>query len=166
MTYTQADRDLMNGHPLLRDRWEWLNEYLRSQGHSMLVVEVFRSNERQGWLYGAGRTPEAMKLKRLPPYWARPEEPRVTNAWSSSTSAHGLMIDGRPAAAALDVVPVGRDGKPFTADDPWDEFVATIAKVGPRYGLVHFHAPGKAVWDRPHLQLIEWSDRHRRLVWV
>lgn len=162
---TRADTDLRRGHPLLRERWARLERLLREEhGMACRVIEVYRPEGRQRWLYGAGRTAQDLIQKGIDAAYARPSEPRVTNAWSAATSAHGWMEHGEPAAAALDVCPVGRDGRPYTADDPWDEFVRLIAALGPGIGLVHFHGK-KGVWDRPHLELYpEWSNREHRLV--
>lgn len=162
--WLQANHASEFWHPFLKWRWPRLKDFLLSKGYPTREIEGYRSNERQAWLFGAGRTGEQLVLRGLDPRLARPAEPRVTNAWSSSTSAHGWKVAGKPAAGALDVCPVGNDGKPYTKDDPWEIFVALIAQYGPSYGLVHFHAPGKAVWDRPHLQLVEWSDSQHRII--
>lgn len=162
---TKPDRDLNKGHPLLRFRWPILKKELEGQ-HGIITMEneIYRPDERQQYLYGGGRTPEALIEKVVNIAFARPSEPIVTNAWSARTSPHGWTINGQPAAAAIDVVPVGNDGKPWTKDDRWEELVEVIAKIGAMFGLMHFHAPGKAVWDKPHLQLVEWSDREHRLI--
>jgi hypothetical protein len=152
-----------------------LREALETQHGIVLVVnEVYRPEPRQQWLYGAGRPAELLLSRNIPIEWARPTEPIVTNAWSAATSAHGYTLvppyTGEtppallPAACALDVVPVGADGRPWTVDDRWDEFVQRVAEIGSRIGLIHFHAPGKAVWDKPHLQLVEWSDTQHTLL--
>lgn len=156
--YTRPDRDLAKGHPLLQERWSRLRAELEDRGFPMFVNEVYRPDLRQQWLFGAGRSAPELAARGINPAFSRPSELRVTNAWNCHTSAHGLAIDGRPAAAALDVVPVGSDGKPWSKDDPWDAFVAILAAIGPGFGLVHFHSRAKEVTDRPHLQLVEWSD--------
>jgi hypothetical protein len=161
---TRPDRDLAKGHPLLQARWPVLLERLVAEGFPMMVNEVYRPELRQQWLYGAGRSAFQLAGQGISAAFARPAEPRVTNAWSAKLSAHGWTIANVPAAAALDVVPVGADGKPWSRDDPWDAFVALLARIGPSHGLVHFHSPGKGVWDRPHLQLVEWSDRDHRVI--
>lgn len=158
------DRDLKKGHPLLQERWPLLEAFLRDEhGMNTRVNEVYRPELRQMWLYGAGRTQRQLMDLGIPNGLARPTEPRVTNARSARLSAHGWTIGTTPASAAIDVVPLGLDGRPWTKDDPWDEFVRLLAVHGPQVGLVHFHSPGKGVWDRPHLQLVEWSDRTHRV---
>lgn len=170
--YTRADRDLGKGHPVLQQRWTALKGRLLTEGYPMWENEVYRPELRQQWLWGAGRSVNDVVAKGLPHSFARPLERRVTNAWSARLSAHGctrtiLIEDGEekivPAAAAMDLVPVGKDEKPWTPDDEWTPFVVLLATVGPEYGLVHFHAPGKEVSDKPHLQLVEWSDRDHTL---
>ena len=157
----RPDRDLLKGHLLLQERWPKLLRRLTQDGFAMMLIEVYRPDTRQQWLYAQGRTPEACAIKGIPTQWARPGS-IVTNAWSAKTSAHGWTSEGEPAAAALDVVPVGADGKPWTIDDPWDAFVSAIARYGAEVGLVHFTSRGK-VTDRPHLQLREYSDLTHRL---
>ena len=133
----RPDRDLSKGHPLLQDRWPTLLRLLTGQGFMMMVNEVYRPEERQQWLYAQGRTAEQCVAKGIRADWARPGK-IVTNAWSAATSAHGYTLMGEPAAAALDVVPVGPDSKPWSADDPWDAFVGLLSRIGPQVGLVHF----------------------------
>jgi len=171
------DRDLKKGHPLLVQRWTALQPALEQKlGCPVIVWECYRSDQRQGWLYGQGRNHKHMIAKGLDPSWARPGLV-VTNAWSAKTSAHGHLSphgehvfpavraawpDGVPASCALDVVPLGADGRPWTTDDPWTAFSALsdepLDALVKQYGLIHFRAPGKQVWDKPHLQLMEWDD--------
>lgn len=162
--FTQADPDLDKGHPLLVERWGWLEKRLRDKySFKMQVIEVYRPELRQQWLYGQGRTVGQLQPHGISFAFARPRLKIVTNAWSARVSAHGTTRkDGGlvlAAAAALDVVPVGLDRVPWTDDDPWDAFVIALAVEGPTFGLVHFHSRRKEVTDRPHLQLYpEWSD--------
>lgn len=159
----RAITDLTTGHPLLQERWPPLHDELETllQGR-VRVIEVYRYNQRQQWLYGQGRNKAECKAAGVPENYARAGN-RVTNAASSLTSAHGWTREVRkgvyvPAAAALDVVPLGNDGLPWTKDDPWLEFIDMVKDLVPLYGLHHFSKPGKQPWDKPHLQLVEWSD--------
>lgn len=162
---TSPNRDLALCHPLVQARWPALQAHLRFRyDMRMFLNEGYRSDERQMFLYGKGRTAEQLVAAGLDPMYAQPGEARVTNAKNASKSAHGWAVNGKPAAAAIDVVPLGADGKPWTKDDPWDQFVLAIAEEGAHFGLVHFHSPGKGVWDKPHCQLVEWSDREKRLL--
>ena len=167
MDLSQPDRDMGKVHPVVRQRWFALLPDLEQMlGCHVLMNEGYRSDERQGWLYGAGRTRDVLDKLGVNPDWARPTELRVTNAWTARLSAHGWMVNGVPASAALDVVPLGADGKPWTTDDPWGKFVMLTTDTGilaAKHGLVHFHAAGKMVWDRPHIQAVEWSDARHQL---
>jgi len=152
-----ADADLTKGHGLLQLRWPKLDARLRKVGLECRIIEVYRPDARQQWLFGQGRTATELEAKGIDPRYARAGA-IVTNAWSALTSAHGWTEGGKPAAAALDVDPVGVDGRPWTPDDPWDEMVSEVASCAAQSGLVHFMTQGK-VRDKPHLQLVEWSDR-------
>lgn len=169
------DADLVRAHPLLRARWERLQpELARRLSCSVIAWECARSDERQGWLWGQGRSADAVLARGLPPAWARPGA-IITNAWSARLSAHGFRLNRGtadtplwvPASCGLDVVVLGADGRPWSADDPWDQFVALTQDGGALsgFGLIHFHAPGKQVWDKPHLQPPEWSDVTHTLEW-
>lgn len=161
----QPDRDLTKAHILVQGRWPVMRKELETQhGLAIIINEVYRPDVRQQWLFGAGRSRDELVAKGINPDWSRPTEKVVTNAWSAKTSAHGWEENGRPASCALDVVPVGADGKAWTPDDRWDDFLRAVEDVGRKIGLVHFHAPGKQVWDKPHLQLFEWSDALKQLV--
>lgn len=164
-------------HPLVVARWGILQPALeRALRCRVRAAEGYRPDERQQWLYAQGRTAAQLKAKGIDPLFAR-TGPIITNAWSAKTSAHGFTLlppytgeqptEELPAACALDLDVLGADGKPWTKDDPWDEFVVLTSDGGllASIGLVHFHAVGKAVWDKPHIQLIEWSDvTHNLLV--
>lgn len=159
---TRPNRDWAFAHPGLHPRWLALGKWLAVERLFCLEEEIYRPDARQGYLWAQGRLPADCEAKGLNPGWARPG-PIVTNAWSSKLSAHGFLLAGNPAAAAIDVVPTGPDLRPWTADDPWDEFVSAVAHYGAKVGLIQFHAPGKQVWDKPHLQMAEWSDRTHTL---
>jgi hypothetical protein len=158
------DRDPAKWHPLLRERWPKLAGRLLAAGIRTMIWEGYRSGQRQAWLYGQGRTPEDLRLVGVNPGYAR-SGGRVTNAYSARLSAHGWELpDGTPAAAALDLVPIGPDGRPWSLDDRWIDFVQFVAISTAETGLRHFSKPGKPPWDRPHVQLVEWSDPLHRLV--
>jgi hypothetical protein len=153
------DTRLELGHPLLQLRLPLLEDLLRTKyGWATRRIEIYRPELRQQWLYGAGRTVGELAPHGISAAFARPTEPRVTKAWSATVSAHGFRFGAQPASCAVDLCPLGADGRPFTRDDPWEAFVRAMAIEGPAIGLVHFHAPGKDVWDKPHLELLEWSN--------
>ncbi len=163
--YARPDRDWSKAHPLLLPRYLALVIALPSE-LGLWVNEIYRSDDRQRWLYAQGRTADQCSQRDVDPAWARPG-PIVTNAWSAATSPHGFLLNGLPAAAALDVVPLGADGRPWTRDDDWALFVQLTtdpSSIGGQIGLVHFHRPGVAMWDQPHLQLREWSDSQRTVI--
>ena len=162
-------RDLRTAHSLVVERWERLLPLLEAAGFKMLVNEVYRPEERQQWLFAQGRTPDECKRYGVPVKYARAGA-KVTNSWSAKNSAHGWTQNvggGKVAAAAcaIDVVPLGADGKPWSKDDPWDAWYTFVSQPDIKaIGLVHFTKPGKKPWDMPHLQLREWSDKLKRLV--
>lgn len=162
--YRKPDNRLELAHPLLQARLPELERQLLDKyGWHTQRIELYRPEIRQQWLYGASRTGAALAEHGITAAFARPREARVTNAWSARVSAHGYLLGTTPAAAAVDLCPVGADGRAFSRDDPWEEFVRAMALEGPAIGLVHFHSPGKAVWDKPHLELLEWSNREHTM---
>ncbi len=70
--------------PRFRQKVERVLERMRLKGHSCLVFESVRTNERQAWLYGFGRTWEDAKPRG-----------RVTNAPTAEDGLHfyGLAVD-------------------------------------------------------------------------
>lgn len=164
MSVQTPDRDFSKAHPLLRQRWGQLGGLLFAKIGKTMVWEVYRSDARQAWLYGQGRTANELVAVGLDPALARPGL-KVTNAWSAKLSAHGWTLDdGTPAACALDLVPLGKDDQPWSKDDPWDDMVRVVAEESAKCGLRHFHKAGKAPTDKPHVQLVEYSDALHRLV--
>jgi hypothetical protein len=162
-------RDIRLAHPLVQQRWAVLEVKCMEAGFAMFLNEVWRSDTRQQWLWAQGRTSQECMRQGIPSKFARPGDV-VTNSTRASNSAHGWMVSGGvgrliPAACAIDVVPVGRDGKPWTKDDAWNTWYEFISQPEIKaLGLVHFSKPGKKPWDMPHLQLREWSDKIKKLV--
>jgi len=179
MTYVfegeKANVDPALWHPLVVQSWAQLAPVLEEQlGVKVAVFEGYRPDARQRWLYGQGRSAVQLAKVGLDPSLSQPSLPIVTNAWSAKTSAHGYVLpmctadwpDGVPASLALDIMIFDAAGKQWANDAPWDQFVALTEDNGAltQYGLVHFHSAGKAVWDRPHLQRVEWSDAVHNLL--
>lgn len=164
-----AMRDLRLAHPLVQTRWTRLKAELQKAGFVMFVNEVWRPDLRQQWLWAQGRSAADCSRQGIPVKFARPGA-IVTNSTRASNSAHGWLVSTGvnrliPAACALDVVPLGADGKPWTKDDPWDSWYTFISQPEIKaLGLVHFSKPGKKPWDLPHLQLTEWSDKNKKLI--
>lgn len=159
----RADPDLTKGHLLLQQRAPIWERAAADAGYAVQRIEVYRSDDRQRWLYAQGRTAADCRSRGVNPLWARPG-PIVTHAWSAKTSAHGFTNpDGTPAACAGDYAVLGPDGKPWTADDPWVEFMRWCLANEQFYGLRHFGPPLHPVTDQPHLQLVEYNDTTGRL---
>lgn len=166
---SRSVRDLTTGHPELQRRWAALKAWLLAHGFAdgILEIEVYRYEARQQWCFGASRVADVIVRYGCPARYARPNDPWLTNAYSAATSAHGVTrrdpVTGLivPASAAIDCAPVGPDGRPFTKDDPWPEFVAAVKTAN--LGLRHFTDARGHVKDQDHLQLDEWSDSLHRL---
>jgi hypothetical protein len=159
---TTPNRDMAFAHPWLRSSVARLQSVLELRGYPTKIIEVFRYDLRQQWLFGAGRTAAQCAIRGVGEHLARPLAKVVTNAWSAATTAHGHIeqLGGAwvPASCAVDIVPVGADGIPFTADDPWDDFTGTLEADANACGLRHFRNSAGHVSDLDHLQLSSWND--------
>jgi LAS superfamily LD-carboxypeptidase LdcB len=119
----------------------------KQAGYGRLVrLEQFRTRERQGSLYGQGRTYLQLRLAGIPKAdatkWANPKLPRVTNA-KPSTSMHeyGLAVDFK-----IDNYPhYEKRGKKVV--DHWQ----TIADIAKRAGL-EWGGDYKRIKDYRHFQ--------------
>lgn len=111
-----SSRKLTDLHPLMQPIVTRLLANARAAGIDLLVTCTYRSNAEQAALYAIGRT----KPGRI-----------VTNAKPGS-SYHNTTKDGKPAALAVDVVPL-RGGKPvWSASDPvWKK----VGEMGEKVGL-------------------------------
>lgn len=111
-----SSRKLTDLHPQMQSMVTRFLANARTAGIDLLVTCTYRSNEEQAALYAIGRT----KPGRI-----------VTNA-KPGRSTHNNTLDGKPAALAVDVVPL-RDGKPvWSASDPvWKR----VGEIGEKVGL-------------------------------
>lgn len=111
-----SSRKLTDLHPQMQPMVTRFLANARTAGIDLLVTCTYRSNEEQAALYAIGRT----KPGRI-----------VTNA-KPGRSTHNNTLDGKPAALAVDVVPL-RDGKPvWSASDPvWKR----VGEIGEKVGL-------------------------------
>ena len=111
-----SSRKLTDLHPLMQPMVTRFLANARAAGIDLLVTCTYRSNEEQAALYAIGRT----KPGRI-----------VTNA-KPGRSTHNNTLNGKPAALAVDVVPL-RDGKPvWSASDPvWKR----VGEIGEKVGL-------------------------------
>lgn len=111
-----SSRKLTDLHPQMQPMVTRFLANARTAGIDLLVTCTYRSNEEQAALYAIGRT----KPGRI-----------VTNA-KPGRSTHNNTLNGKPAALAVDVVPL-RDGKPvWSASDPvWKR----VGEIGEKVGL-------------------------------
>ncbi len=111
-----SSRKLTDLHPQMQPMVTRFLANARAAGIDLLVTCTYRSNEEQAALYAIGRT----KPGRI-----------VTNA-RPGRSTHNNTLNGKPAALAVDVVPL-RDGKPvWSASDPvWKR----VGEIGEKVGL-------------------------------
>lgn len=111
-----SSRKLTDLHPQMQSMVTRFLANARAAGIDLLVTCTYRSNEEQAALYAIGRT----KPGRI-----------VTNA-KPGRSTHNNTLNGKPAALAVDVVPL-RDGKPvWSASDPvWKR----VGEIGEKVGL-------------------------------
>lgn len=111
-----SSRKLTDLHPQMQSMVTRFLANARAAGIDLLVTCTYRSNEEQAALYAIGRT----KPGRI-----------VTNA-KPGRSTHNNTLNGKPAALAVDVVPL-RDGKPiWAASDPvWKR----VGEIGEKVGL-------------------------------
>ena len=111
-----SSRKLTDLHPQMQPMVTRFLANARAAGIDLLVTCTHRSNEEQAALYAIGRT----KPGRI-----------VTNA-KPGRSTHNNTLNGKPAALAVDVVPL-RDGKPvWAASDPvWKR----VGEIGEKVGL-------------------------------
>lgn len=146
MSVSKMDRSLKHLFPPFREDILRLIEQLRdATGEPWTVVEGFRSNARQLWLYASGRT--------------RPG-PVVT--WMRSPTWHGTGI-------AVDIAPTrvltrGYRGIP---DSHWHTLRRLYSQ--PRFGLKNNVPLNNPAWGRgdfQHVQLTDHSLRLRSLQWV
>jgi hypothetical protein len=164
MDVTRADPDLAKGHSLLQQRLPPWEQAAAGAGFRVQRLEVYRPDARQAWLYGQGRTPEALQAVGLDPALARPGQ-IVTNAWSAKTSAHGYTIQPNetPAAAGADYGVLDSAGKLWAADADWPGFMVWCLANEQQYAIRHFGPPLHPVTDQPHVQLVEYNDHTHQL---
>lgn len=129
-----ASRKLTDMHPDVRPLAEQFLASAESEGIDVLVTCTHRSNIEQAQLYALGRTVKGKV---------------VTNA-KPGESLHNVMLKGKPAARALDVVPMVL-GKPmWDADHPlW----AALGRIGKACGLKWAGDWRGKMREKPHFEL-------------
>ena len=143
-----SSRKLTDLHPLMHPMVTRLLANARAAGIDLLVTCTYRSNAEQAALYAIGRT----KPGRI-----------VTNA-KTGRSNHNTTQNGKPAALAVDVVPL-RSGKPVwgvngdgidnnPADDLTDdlELWQKVGEMGEKVGLEWAGRWSGNIREFPHFQ--------------
>lgn len=112
---------------------------IKAKGVTPLVIETYRTRERQNYLYGQGRTRTQCLAVGVPAAYARPGATQVT--WTLN-SIHCLK-------KAVDVIPV-RKGKAIwnAADQDTQTIIAVMEKYGFEPGANWSKSP-----DSPHFQV-------------
>lgn len=126
-------RRLADLHPALQLPAEQFLGDCADAGYDVLVTCTYRSNAEQAAAYAQGRTVPG-KI--------------VTNA-KPGQSLHNTTLHGKPAAQALDVVPL-RFGKPVwdSKDPAWQ----AIGKIGEANGF-EWAGRWKRMREFPHFQM-------------
>lgn len=111
-----SSRKLTDLHPQMQPLVTRLLANARAAGIDLLVTCTYRSNEEQTALYAIGRTKPG----------------RIVTRAKAGQSKHNYTLNSKPAALAVDVVPL-RDGKPiWSASDPvWKQ----VGEIGEKVGL-------------------------------
>lgn len=148
---TPAYRDhLLNDprvHPTARTLFQAVLKELREAGYPAVVVEVYRSPERQKQLYAQGRSDDALRkagytaqeiaAARTAGHTA--VKPIVTYKMTSGMHGNGRAMD---IAWLI-------DGKlSYNAPDSWWQAYGRIAK---KYGLI-WGGDWKKIVDKPHVE--------------
>lgn len=112
---------------------------IKAKGATPLVIETYRTRERQNYLYGQGRTRAQCLAAGVPAAYARPSLAQIT--WTLN-SIHCLK-------KAVDVVPV-RKGKAIwnAADKDTKIIISVMEKYGFEPGVNWTKSP-----DSPHYQV-------------
>ena len=140
---TAQCRDIKQLNALVRVQLELALADLKEQGVNPLVVETYRTKERQYMLYGQGRTKAQCQAKGVPTKYADPSKSKVTSTLNS------IHLTG----FAVDVVPQRKVNGKMTAiwdvkDKDTQKIIATMIKYGFEAGANWTSFP-----DSPHFQV-------------
>jgi len=148
-----SSRRITDCHPMLQPLVHKFQENCIRAGLDVLITCTWRAPVEQAALYAQGRT--------------RPGK-IVTNA-RPGESAHNFMLNGLPAALAIDVVPL-RNGKPVwglggdgidenPADDERDdlELWQRVVKAGEDAGL-ESASRWQSFKEWPHFDFPKWRE--------
>ncbi|OHX10279.1 MULTISPECIES: M15 family metallopeptidase [Chromobacterium] len=128
-------RKIEDLHPDLQPLCRTFLQRCQAAGLDILITCTWRSPAEQDQLYAQGRNGNP--------------GPRVTNA-KGGQSEHNVMINGKPAARAFDIVPLV-NGKPMWEDrhPAWQ----TAGRIGMELGLNWYGRPGAPFREFPHFAL-------------
>jgi peptidoglycan L-alanyl-D-glutamate endopeptidase CwlK len=147
MNIKETCRDLNQLNPLVKVMLELALTDIKSQGINPLVVETYRSQERQNYLYCQGRTVAQCTAKGISKAFAEKYcNPKATQVTWTLNSVH-------ISRKAVDVVPQrNMSGKMTAIWNSQDKETKAIINTMARYGF----EPG-ANWstnaDSPHFQV-------------
>lgn len=132
------DRSLDKLNGIVRELLTLAIEDIKKQGVAPLIVETYRTKERQMWLYGQGRTAKQLAAKGVPAEYA--------HAGSVVTQTLNSI---HKTGCAIDIVPVKNKKAVWDAKDPdTKKIIATMTKYGFEAG-----ANWKTFKDSPHYQI-------------
>ena len=139
MSNTDQCRDTKKLNKLVQIMLATALAEIKAKGVNPLVIETYRTRERQNYLYGHGRTRAQCLAAGVPATYARPGATQVT--WTLN-SIHCLK-------KAVDVIPV-RKGKAIwnAADKDTQTIIAVMEKYGFEPGSNWSKSP-----DSPHFQV-------------
>lgn len=131
-------RDINSLNGAVRELLKLALADIKNQGVTPLVVETLRTQERQYWLYGQGRTALQLMKKKIPIKYAH----KGAIVTQTVNSIHIL-------GCAVDVIPM-RDNKAIW--DSNDKDTKTIIKTMEKYGF-EAGANWASFKDSPHFQI-------------
>lgn len=136
--YVAESRDLSNLAPAFKLRIDRVLADMQAKGHDAFVFEAVRTQERQWWIFGCGRTAAECTQHGVPAEYAFPEGTKVTNAASFVASVHGHGL-------ACDIISKAK---------LWNvsaQFKADLAEAAKAHGLT-WGGWWKSPVDWPHVQ--------------
>lgn len=138
MAVTDQIRDTAKLNKLVKIQLECALAEIKKQGVTPLVVETYRTLDRQKWLYGQGRSKRQCRAVGVPESYARV-------GGKLTQTLYSIHLIG----CAVDVVPV-REGKAIWNSKDRDTIIIinTMAKHGFECG-----ANWKTFKDSPHYQV-------------
>ena len=117
-----ANTNLADLAPVVRVRVELVFAGMAAAGLAAIQFDTLRSDDRQAFLFGKGRTEAEVTAVGLDPSWAWPDSPdgRVTKAAHGNTSWHRYGV-------ACDIVE--NDKSPWSAAQTFWNTLGTLARA-------------------------------------